>query len=99
MNLLKFVFAGVLASTLTACPAIISLLDSASITVRNNCIGADSLVSFYLDGVYQGNVGYSRTFYTIAGVHSLYAQGLGYGGYTFQRSAYVSSGFAWILCP
>lgn len=100
MNLLKILAVTALVSTLTACPIIEQLISSIhSITVYNNCGGANSTVNFYLDGTFKGAVTDSRTFSgVLEGTHFLRAEGTGFGGIVFERTQFVGSDGDWTLC-
>jgi hypothetical protein len=92
--------AGVLSSTLTACPLLEQLvLHIHTITVRNYCVGANTTVNFYLDGGFKGTVTEARTFAgVLEGTHDLRAEGTGLGGTVFQQTQSITSDGVWTLC-
>jgi hypothetical protein len=67
--------------------------------VVNLCAGPNTTVNFYLDGSFQGQVTLRRSFTLLEGQYALYAEGIGTGGATFSRSAYVDRDLQWTLCP
>ena len=100
MKLLKILALMALIGSLSACVLIETLLSSFhSITVYNNCGGANSTVNFYLDGTFKGAVTYSRTFSgVLEGTHFLRAEGIGFGGIIFQQAYTLNSNISWTLC-
>jgi hypothetical protein len=83
--------------TSTVTPA--SIVSGNTLQVINHCLGSNATVDVYIDGRYYGAVYYSRTFYGISsGSRFLIAEGTGYGGSRFTRSAYFNGNVTWTLC-